>query len=63
MEVFSKGYGLSVAFFVRQGESMKQNRLSLYQIDIKYIRDLANKDDNVRSVSPQIGKDNRPFSE
>ena len=40
---------------------MKQKRLSLYQIDIKYIRDLAKKDKNVMSVSPQINKESRPF--
>ena len=40
---------------------MKQQRLSLYNIDIKYIRKLARIDDNVLSVSPQIGKSSRPF--
>jgi len=40
---------------------MKQQRLNLYLIDIKYIRNLANADDNVMSVSPQIDKENRPF--
>ncbi len=40
---------------------MKQERLQLYQIDMKYVRDLANKDDTVRSVSPQQGKETRPF--
>ena len=40
---------------------MKQKRLSFYQIDYKYVRDLANRDDIVRSVSPQIQKENRPF--
>ncbi|MCH5196175.1 MAG: type III toxin-antitoxin system ToxN/AbiQ family toxin [Oscillospiraceae bacterium] len=40
---------------------MEQNRLSIYQIDMKYIRDLSNKDENVRSVSPQINKEKRPF--
>ena len=28
---------------------------------MKYIRDLAKSDDNVMSVSPQIGKESRPF--
>ncbi|MCM1463282.1 MAG: type III toxin-antitoxin system ToxN/AbiQ family toxin [Bacteroides sp.] len=28
---------------------------------MKYIRNLSNVDDNVLSVSPQIGKENRPF--
>lgn len=40
---------------------MKQDRLKLYTINIKYVRDLAQKDDYVRSVSPQQGKENRPF--
>ena len=40
---------------------MRQERLNLYLIDIKYIRNLAKVDDNVMSVSPQIEKENRPF--
>lgn len=40
---------------------MKQNRLNLYLIDIKYIRDLAKADNHVMSVSPQIAKEKRPF--
>ena len=40
---------------------MKQERLRLYIVDIKYVRDLAKKDDNVMSVSPQKNKENRPF--
>jgi len=40
---------------------LTQKRLSFYQIDIKYVRDLAQKDDAVRSVSPQILKERRPF--
>ena len=36
-------------------------RLSLYEIDMKYIRDLHAKDENVPSVSPQIGKEHRAF--
>ena len=40
---------------------MNQPRLSLYLVDIKYIRNLAHADDLVMSVSPQIGKSNRPF--
>ena len=35
--------------------------LELYRIDMKYIRNLHNVDDRVLSVSPQIGKDERPF--
>lgn len=40
---------------------MKQLRLEFYTIDMKYIRSLAKVDDNVLSVSPQIGKSSRPF--
>ena len=37
---------------------MKQGRLSLYTVDLKYVRNLANhdKNGNVRSISPQIEK-------
>ena len=40
---------------------MKQESLKLYQVDIKYIRNLHNIDDNVSSVSPQIGKQHRLY--
>lgn len=40
---------------------MKQTRLNLYLVDMKYIRNLSHVDDHVMSVSPQIGKSNRPF--
>ena len=40
---------------------MQVKRLRLYRIEMKYIRDLAKKDDNVLSISPQTGKDTRPF--
>lgn len=40
---------------------MSQLSLDVYRIDIKYIRNLHNIDDRVLSVSPQIGKDERPF--
>ena len=40
---------------------MKQKRLSFYSIDLKYVRSLAQKDNNVMSTSPQIHKSNRPF--
>ena len=40
---------------------MKQPRLGLYLIDIKYIRNLAHIDDHVMSVSPQVRKSARPF--
>ena len=36
-------------------------RFKLYSINKKYIRNLHNVDDNVPSVSPQIGKQSRPF--
>ncbi len=41
--------------------NMKQNRLNLYLIDMKYVRNLAKADDHVMSVSPQAGKETRPF--
>ena len=40
---------------------MKQERLNLYFLDMKYVRYLHNADDRVQSVSPQIHKNNRPF--
>lgn len=40
---------------------MKDNRLNLYHVDIKYIRNLHKIDDNVMSVSPQTGKNTRTF--
>jgi protein AbiQ len=36
-------------------------RFKLYNVNIKYIRNLHRVDDNVPSVSPQIGKQARPF--
>jgi len=36
-------------------------RFKLYNVNIKDIRNLHNVDDNVPSVSPQIGKQARPF--
>lgn len=36
-------------------------RLKLYNVNIKYIRNLHKVDNNVPSVSPQIGKQDRPF--
>ena len=36
-------------------------RFKLYTVNIKYIRNLHNVDSNVPSVSPQIGKQHRPF--
>ena len=35
--------------------------LDFYHIDLKYVRDLAKRDGNVLSVSPQRGKESRPF--
>ena len=35
--------------------------LDFYLLDMKYIRALAKSDDNVMSVSPQTGKQTRPF--
>lgn len=40
---------------------MSEEKLSLYNVDMKYNRELANHDDNVLSNSPQIGKENRPY--
>ena len=41
---------------------MEQKRLNLYTVNMKYIRNLHNQgDDRVFSVSPQVGKENRPF--
>ena len=41
---------------------MKQEQLSLYSVNMKLIRNMHNQgDDRVFSVSPQTGKDNRPF--
>jgi hypothetical protein len=40
---------------------MRQERLNLYLIDMKYIRNLHKADDKVSSVSPQIGKQHRIY--
>ena len=40
---------------------MKQERLNLYFMDMKYVRYLHKADDRVQSISPQIHKSNRPF--
>ena len=41
---------------------MKQEQLSLYTVNMKLIRNMHNMgDDRVFSVSPQVGKDSRPF--
>ena len=39
----------------------QQERLNLYRVDMKYIRNLHNIDDRVSSVSPQIGKQHRIY--
>lgn len=36
-------------------------KLDFYLVDLKYIRSLSKIDDNVLSISPQRGKQNRPF--
>ena len=41
--------------------TLTQERLSLYMIDMKYVRNLHKKDDWVKSVSPQTGKATRVF--
>lgn len=40
---------------------MTQLPLEVYRIDMKYIRNLHKIDDRVFSISPQIGKNERPF--
>ncbi|MCR4926707.1 MAG: type III toxin-antitoxin system ToxN/AbiQ family toxin [Lachnospiraceae bacterium] len=40
---------------------MNNQKFDFYWIDMKYIRNLHNIDDRIMSVSPQIGKDERPF--
>jgi len=35
--------------------------LNIYDVDLKYVRDLHNADDNVMSQSPQIDKDTRSY--
>lgn len=40
---------------------MTQERLNLYRIDMKYIRNLHHIDHRVSSVSPQIGKQHRIY--
>ncbi|MBQ6753006.1 MAG: type III toxin-antitoxin system ToxN/AbiQ family toxin [Clostridia bacterium] len=40
---------------------MMDDKLNLYWVDMKYIRALHQKDQRVYSVSPQIGKQNRPY--
>ncbi len=54
-----KPFSLLIRLFL--WKNMQQERLNLYFLDMKYIRDLHNADDRVQSVSPQIHKSNRPF--
>ena len=44
----------TVTAFIFERKIMKQPRLSLYLVDMKYIRNLAHADDHVMSVSPQV---------
>ncbi len=46
---------------IHVNEILRQGRLNLYHIDMKYIRNLHNIDDRVSSVSPQIGKQHRIY--
>lgn len=39
-----------------ESDFMKQQRLNFYSIDLKYVRNLSQKDSNVMSTSPQIHK-------
>lgn len=42
-------------------DDVLSKRLKLYNVSLKYIRNLHNVDEHVPSISPQIGKQNRPF--
>ena len=55
------GYVFNIATFIILRRKMKQERLNLYRIDMKYIRNLHNVDNRVSSVSPQIGKQHRIY--
>ena len=61
-EITISGYVFNMAVFLWRKSLMKNNkRLNLYFVDIKYIRNLQKADDKVMSVSPQKGKEFRPF--
>ena len=45
------GLFFGAALFILEA-SMKQERLSVYTVNLKYIRNLHNADDNVFSISP-----------
>ena len=49
------------SFFYEKNGCKKLGKLNFYYVDMKYIRDLANADSNVLSVSPQDNKQTRPF--
>ena len=55
------GYVFNIATFNILRRKMKQERINLYRIDMKYIRNLHNVDNRVSSVSPQIGKQHRIY--
>ncbi len=59
--ILPEGYAFSVAFCVTTERYYMNKRLKLYRVNLKYIRNLHNIDSHVPSVSPQIGKQNRPF--
>ena len=61
--LLSKGYGdiALVIFYKTWGLYMEQGVFNVYWIDMKYIRNLHNIDDRIFSVSPQVGKEERPF--
>lgn len=40
---------------------MQKDRLNLYTLSMKYVRELSKADDRVMSISPQEHKENRPF--
>lgn len=44
-----------------RGDSIVNKRLKLYNVNLKYIRNLHNVDNHIPSISPQRGKLNRPF--
>ncbi len=52
-------FGIAKFTFIK--ECMTQERLNLYLIDMKYVRNLHNADNRVSSVSPQIGKQHRIY--
>lgn len=56
---YCKGYGNMALVFL--GKFMDNTPLNVYWIDMKYIRNLHNIDDRIYSVSPQVGKEERPF--